>query len=210
VTVTVVEAGDPLPCSADLILIPGTKSTMADLEYLRAQGWDIDIAAHARRGGLVVGLCGGYQILGKRISDPNGIEGDIGESEGLGLLDVETILSNNKTLETISGIDLGSGEKVHGYEMHLGLTEGPDRANPWFRLDDKRTEGAMTSDCQVMGSYLHGIFSADNFRQAFLAGLRLGRASTTAYDLRVEKTLDDLAEHLEENMDLEALYNKAL
>jgi adenosylcobyric acid synthase len=210
VTVVVVEAGDPLPCSADLVLIPGTKSTMADLEYLRAQGWDIDIAAHARRGGLVVGLCGGYQILGKRISDPNGIEGNIGESEGLGLLDVETVLSNNKTLETTSGLDLGSGEKVHGSEMHLGLTEGPDRANPWVRLDDNRTEGAMSPDCQIMGSYLHGIFSADNFRQAFLAGLRSGRASTTAYDIRVEKTLDDLAEHLEENMDLDALYTKAL
>ena len=210
VTVMVVEAGDPLPCTADLVLIPGTKSTMADLEYLRAQGWDIDIAAHARRGGLVVGLCGGYQILGKRISDPNGIEGNIGESEGLGLLDVETVLSNNKTLETISGIDLGSGEKVHGYEMHLGLTEGPDRANPWVRLDDKRTEGAMSPDRQVMGSYLHGIFSADNFRQAFLGGLRSGRATTTAYDIKVEKTLDDLAEHLEENMDLDALYTQAL
>jgi adenosylcobyric acid synthase len=149
-------------------------------------------------------------MLGKRISDSQGIEGAIGESVGLGLLDVETVLSDNKTLETVSGTDLSSGEKVHGYEMHLGLSEGPDRANPWVRLDDKRTEGALSSDGRVMGSYLHGIFAADGFRHAFLAGLRSGRASTTAYDIRVEKTLDDLADHLEEHMDLDALYSTAL
>jgi adenosylcobyric acid synthase len=210
VTMMIVEAGDPLPCRADLILIPGTKATMADLEYLRAQGWDIDIAAHVRRGGLVVGLCGGYQMLGKHISDPKGIEGTIGESVGLGLLNVETILNDNKNLATVSGIDIGSGEKVHGYEMHLGLSEGPDRANPWVCLDDKRTEGALSSDGRVMGSYLHGIFAADGFRQAFLAGLRSGRSSTIAYDMRVEKTLDDLAEHLEKYMDLDALYATSL
>jgi len=210
VTVMVVEAGDPLPCNADVILIPGSKATIADLEFLRSQGWDIDISAHVRRGGLVVGLCGGYQMLGKRISDAEGIEGPVGEAAGLGLLNVETALSNDKTLKTASGTDLVSGEKVHGYEMHLGLSEGPDRANPWIRLDDKRTEGALSPDGRVMGSYLHGIFAADGFRHAFLAGLRSGRASTTAYDIRVEKTLDGLADHLEEHMDLDALYSIAL
>lgn len=210
VTLIVVDAGDPLPCSADLILIPGTKATMADLEYLRVQGWDIDIAAHVRRGGLVVGLCGGYQMLGRSISDPKGIEGAIGESEGLGLLDVETVLGDDKTLETVSGIDIASGEKIYGYEMHLGISEGPDRANPWVRLDDMRTEGALNQDGGVMGSYIHGIFAADGFRQAFLMGLRSGRVSSNSYDIRVENTLDDLAEHLEENMDLDALYAAAL
>ena len=210
VTVMIVEAGDPLPGNADVVLIPGSKATMADLEFLRAQGWDIDIAAHVRRGGLVVGLCGGYQMLGKRISDPEGIEGSMGEATGLGLLDVETVLSDDKTLETVSGKDLGSGEKVHGYEMHLGLSEGPDRINPWVRLDDKRTEGALSPDGRVMGSYLHGIFAADGFRHAFLAGLRSGRAHANAYDIRVEETLDNLADHLEKYMDLDALYNAAL
>jgi adenosylcobyric acid synthase len=210
VTVMIVEAGDPLPGNADVVLIPGSKATMADLEFLRAQGWDIDIAAHVRRGGLVVGLCGGYQMLGKRISDPEGIEGSMGEATGLGLLDVETVLSGDKTLENVSGKDLGSGEKVHGYEMHLGLSEGPDRANPWVRLDDKRTEGALSPDGRVMGSYLHGIFAADGFRHAFLAGLRSGRAHANAYDIRVEETLDNLADHLEKYMDLDALYNAAL
>jgi adenosylcobyric acid synthase len=210
VTVMIVEAGDPLPGNADVVLIPGSKATMADLEFLRAQGWDIDIAAHVRRGGLVVGLCGGYQMLGKRISDPEGIEGSMGEATGLGLLDVETVLSGDKTLENVSGKDLGSGEKVHGYEMHLGLSEGPDRANPWVRLDDKRTEGALSPDGRVMGSYLHGIFAADGFRHAFLVGLRSGRAHANAYDIRVEETLDNLADHLEKYMDLDALYNAAL
>jgi len=209
VTVMIVEAGDPLPGNGDVILIPGSKATMADLDFLRAQGWDIDIAAHVRRGGLVVGLCGGYQMLGKRISDPQGIEGPIGETTGLGLLDVETVLSDDKTLESVSGTDIGSGEKVHGYEMHLGLSEGPDRANPWVRLDDERTEGALSPDGRVMGSYLHGIYAADGFRHAFLAGLRSGRAHANAYDIRVEKILDNLADHLEEHMDLDALYNAA-
>ncbi|MBH90310.1 MAG: cobyric acid synthase CobQ [Magnetovibrio sp.] len=206
VTMVIVEAGDPLPCSADLILIPGTKATVADLEYIRAQGWDIDIAAHVRRGGMVVGLCGGYQILGKRISDPIGIEGAIGEKEGLGLLDVETVLGSDKTLEIVSGVHIASGEKIHGYEIHIGSSEGPDRSNPWICLDDKRVEGALSQDGRVMGSYIHGIFAADGFRQFFLEGLHKGRTNTTAYEVMVENTLDNLAEHLEENMDLDALY----
>ena len=206
VTMVIVEAGDPLPCSADLILIPGTKATVADLEYIRAQGWDIDIAAHVRRGGMVVGLCGGYQILGKRISDPIGIEGAIGEKEGLGLLDVETVLGSDKTLEIVSGVHIASGEKIHGYEIHIGSSEGPDRSNPWICLDDKRVEGALSQDGRVMGSYIHGIFASDGFRQFFLEGLHKGRTNTTAYEVMVENTLDNLAEHLEENMDLDALY----
>ena len=206
VNIMIVEAGDPLPGNADLILIPGTKATIADLKHIRAQGWDIDIAAHVRRGGLVVGLCGGYQILGKRISDPNGIEGAIGEEKGLGLLDVATVLSNEKTLEIVSGTDTISGEKIHGYEIHIGLSAGPDCANPWIHFDDKRMDGALSQDGRVMGSYVHGVFAADGFRQAFLEGLQKGRATKTAYDLKVEKTLDNLAEHLEKNMDLDAMY----
>ena len=209
VTVQIVEAGDTLPAEADVILIPGSKATMADLRFLRDQGWDIDIAAHVRRGGLVVGLCGGYQMLGRRLSDPDGIEGAAGEVEGLGLLDVETVLSDDKALETVSGIDIGSGEKIHGYEMHLGLSEGPARASPWVRLDDDRTEGALSPDGRVMGSYLHGIFAADGFRHAFLKSLRSGRAHATAYDLRVEETLDALADHLEKHMDLNRLFDAA-
>jgi len=209
VTVVIVEPGDVLPASADVILIPGSKATIADLKFLRDQGWDIDIAGHVRRGGMVVGLCGGYQMLGKKLSDPNGIEGAMGQVEGLGLLDVETVLSDDKALETISGVDIASGEKVHGYEMHLGLSEGPDRARPWITLNDGRMEGACSRAGNVMGSYLHGIFAADHFRHAFLANLRCGRAHDTAYEMRVEETLNALADHLEKHMDLNHLYDAA-
>ncbi len=209
VTVMIVEPGDVLPASADVILIPGSKATIADLAFLRDQGWDVDIAGHIRRGGLVIGLCGGYQMLGKKLSDPDGIEGPVGQVEGLGLLDVETVLTDEKTLETVSGVDIASGEKVHGYEMHIGLSEGPARANPWVMLEEGRGEGARSKDGRVMGSYLHGIFAADHFRHAFLAGLRSGRAHDTAYDLRVEQTLDALADHLEKHIDLNHLYDSA-
>jgi adenosylcobyric acid synthase len=148
-------------------------------------------------------------MLGNRISDPGGIEGAAGEVDGLGLLDVETVLSKDKTLEIVSGIDIASGEKVRGYEMHLGLSEGPDRENPWIMLDGGRSEGARSQDGRVLGSYLHGIFAADPFRHAFLATLRSGRVHETAYDQRVEKTLDSLAEHLEEHLDLNHLYDCA-
>lgn len=206
VNVMIVEAGHPLPCNADLILLPGSKSTMADLEFLRNQGWDIDIKAHLRRGGLVVGLCGGYQMLGTCLTDPSGIEGFVGEMEGLGLLNLETVLTENKTLETITGTDIRSGEKVLGYEMHIGVSDGPARKNPWIRFKDGRTEGAISLDGLVMGSYLHGIFASDGFRHAFLSSLRSGRIQSNAYDTMVEKTLDELAEHLEFFLDIDALH----
>jgi len=209
VTVDIIEAGSPVPADADVILIPGSKATIADLAYLRGQGWDVDIAAHVRRGGLVVGLCGGYQMLGKRLSDPAGIEGAAGTVEGLGLLDVETVLSDDKTLETVSGRDTGRGDRVHGYEMHLGLTEGPDRSRPWLELDDGRGEGALSVDGRIMGSYLHGIFAADAFRHAFLDGIRSGRGHALAYETRIEQTLDALAAHLEKHLDLNALLDAA-
>lgn len=205
VAVDLIEAGSPLPGDADVVLIPGSKATIADLAYLRAQGWDIDILAHARRGGLVVGLCGGYQMLGRKLRDPNGLEGRAGEADGLGLLAVETMLSDDKTLVTVSGLDNISGERVHGYEMHLGLSEGPDRARPWFRLDDGRGEGALSQDGRIMATYLHGVFAADGFRHAFLGAIRGGRGPALAYEARIERILDGLADHLEAHLDLDAL-----
>ncbi|MHA1597795.1 MAG: cobyric acid synthase [Alphaproteobacteria bacterium] len=208
VTVRIVEAGSALPGNADVVLLPGTKATMADLIFLRQQGWDVDIAAHVRRGGLLVGLCGGYQMLGRHLSDPSGIEGIAGKMDGLGLLDVETVLSDDKTLETVTGTTT-AGEKIHGYEMHLGLSEGPDRHRPWLTLDDGRGEGAVSADGLVMGSYVHGIFAADGFRGAFLDAIRSGRHHALAYETRIEETLDALAAHLEQHMDLDAVYDAA-
>ena len=205
VDVVIVEAGDPLPGDADLILIPGSKATLGDLAFLREQGWDQDLAAHVRRGGRVVGLCGGYQMLGLRLSDPDGAEGPAGEAQGLGLLNVETVITGDKTLELVRGIETESGAAVEGYEMHMGLTEGADRARPWLALDDGRAEGASSVDGRIQGSYLHGIFAADGFRHAFLSRLHAGRNQGPSYEARIEETLDALAEHLETHLDLDGL-----
>ncbi|MEO5338704.1 MAG: cobyric acid synthase [Magnetospirillum sp. WYHS-4] len=205
VTVEIVEAGLALPGDADLILIPGSKATLADLAFLREEGWDIDIRAHLRRGGMVVGLCGGFQMLGRRIDDPDGMEGPPGGADGLGLLDVATVLHPDKTLRETAGREVASGAAVRGYEMHLGETSGPDLAAPWLDLDADGPEGATSKDGRVLGSYLHGLFAADGFRRTFLARLRAGRTAGAAYEAGVEAALDALARHLEEHVDVDRL-----
>ena len=206
VELTIVPAGEALPGDADVILLPGSKATLADLAALRAEGWDIDILAHVRRGGLVVGLCGGYQMLGTRIADPEGIEGAPGEAPGLGLLDVETVMGGDKALAPVSGRDTVWGTPVAGYEMHIGRTTGAGTARPWLTLDpDGRAEGARSPDGRVMGAYVHGLFAADGFRRAFLSGIREGRYAEAAHDAMVEETLDALADHLEAHLDMAAL-----
>ncbi|MEK9753979.1 MAG: cobyric acid synthase [Rhodospirillaceae bacterium] len=205
VSVSIVEPGHPLPLDADAILLPGSKSTLSDLADLRAQGWDIDVLAHHRRGGIVVGLCGGYQMLGRTVADPDGIEGPPGEVAGLGLLDVTTVIGGDKSLVAVSGRALPGGEAVAGYEMHMGRTLGPDTGRPWLELEGGRSDGAQSADGRVMASYVHGVFAADEFRGAFLARLRTGRSSDVAYEALVEATLDKLAAHLEAHIDIEAL-----
>lgn len=205
VHVEIVEPGHVIPASAQVILLPGSKATLADLAALRAEGWDIDIAAHHRRGGLVVGLCGGYQMLGRRLDDPDGIEGPPGGADGLGLLDVTTVIGGDKSLIEAAGTERLTGETVRGYEMHMGRTTGPDTQQSWLTLNDGRADGAVSADGRVMAAYMHGIFAADGFRQAFLARLRDGRSHETDYERGVEDALDGLARHLEEYMDLDAL-----
>ncbi len=208
VTVDFVRPGSALPGDADLVVLPGSKASLADLAFLRDQGWDIDIAAHLRRGGQVLGLCGGYQMLGQRLRDPGGIEGAPGEAEGLGLLDIETELGGDKTLSEAEGVELASGAAVRGYEMHIGATRGPDLARPMLELSG-RPEGAISADGRVMGCYLHGLFAADGFRSAFLSRLRDRETSGVAYETGIERTLDSLAEHLEAHLDLDALLEAA-
>jgi len=207
VTIEIIDAGRPLPGDADLVLIPGTKSTIADLAYFRAQGWDIDLAAHLRRGGHVLGLCGGYQMLGRKIIDKDGIEGHAGEYNGLGLLDVVTEMSPQKRLEQVTATYLPTGDLVRGYEIHIGATTGPDCARAWLDIDG-RMDGAASPDRRVLGSYMHGLFTADGFRAAYLTGLG-GTAGNAGYDDTVEQTLDALADHLERHLDLDALLNLA-
>ncbi|MGX0977314.1 adenosylcobyric acid synthase [Roseovarius sp. MBR-51] len=202
VTVEIINAGQPLPGDADLVLIPGSKSTIADLAHFRAQGWDIDLAAHIRRGGHVLGICGGYQMLGQRIEDPEGIEGPPASVAGLGHLDVVTVMKPEKRLALTQATYLASGETVEGYEIHLGNTTGPDCARAWLRVGD-RPEGAASASGRVRGAYLHGLFASDPFRAAFLSGL--GAVSALRYGADVETTLDALAAHLERHMDLDLL-----
>lgn len=203
VSVVVVRAGDAIPGDAGLVLIPGSKATVADLAFLRTQGWDIDLAAHRRRGGAVIGLCGGYQMLGRTIADPDGIEGGAGEVAGLGMLDVETVMGGDKVIAPVAGRHLASGEAVTGYEIHLGWTGGPDCSRPFLELAG-RPDGAQSADGRVMGSYVHGLFASDGFRHAFLTSLGAA-GSGLRYEHEVEAALDALAAHLERHIDVDRL-----
>ena len=198
-----VRPGHALPGDADLVLLLGAKATIADLAVLREAGFHIDIGAHVRRGGSVLGLCGGYQMLGRAIRDPLGLEGPASTAEGLGLLDVETILSSDKRLEPVHGAT-GDGIPFSGYEMHMGVTDGPDRARPFARLADGSSEGAVSPDGRVIGTYIHGLFVDDRQRSAWLTRFAAGRTSIS-HDALVDDTLDRLAAHLAAHIDLDRL-----
>lgn len=205
VVLTIVPPGQALPGDADAIILPGSKSTRSDIAFLRAQGWDIDILAHWRRGGHIFGICAGYQMLGRRIVDCDGVEGTHGESDGLGLLDSETILRSTKILKEVSGIEISSGCKVHGYEMHMGETIR-ETAQPMLSLQaPQRSQGAISADGRVCGCYLHGVFASDSFRHAWLNRLRRRTPGESAYEHRIEETLDALAEHIEHHVNLDRL-----
>jgi adenosylcobyric acid synthase len=200
--------GAPLPVDTDLVILPGSKATVADLAAMRALGWDADIIAHARRGGRVLGLCGGYQMLGREVADPDGIEGPPGSAVGLGLIEVTTELNGDKSLVAVKGRTVADDVAVAGYEMHIGRTVGPGTARPLLRLEDGRTDGAVSADGRVAGSYLHGFFAGDAQRAAWLA--RLGApASTLDYESLVEQTLDALATHLDAHLDVDKLLSLA-
>lgn len=198
-----VRPGKALPGDAELIILPGSKATIADLAALREAGFDIDIAAHLRRGGNVLGLCGGYQMLGRAIHDPDGIEGPAGTALGLGLLDVETTLSADKRLEPVLG-ETSDGAPFAGYEMHMGVTDGPDCGRPFARLADGLPEGAISSDGRVVGTYIHGLFTDDRQRSAWLKRFA-GGAAGVAYEALVEEALDRFAAHLEAHIDVDRL-----
>ena len=203
VDLVMVRTGDAIPGDARLVIIPGSKSTRGDLAFLRAQGWDIDLLAHHRRGGHVLGLCGGYQMLGQSVTDPEGIEGAAGETAGLGLLDVTTLMTPHKSLTRVDAVHAETREFVQGYEIHIGETKGPDRARP-FAFVDGAPEGAMSGDGRVHGTYLHGLFASDGFRRAYLERLGVA-ASDQRYGARVEDALDALADHIEAHLDVDGL-----
>ena len=204
VSLEIVPPGCALPGDADLVILPGSKATIADLRDLRAQGWDVDLLAHVRRGGRVLGLCGGYQMLGARIEDPDGVEGAPGGVDGLGLLPVTTVMGQAKRLALVEGVHLASGAPVRGYEIHMGATTG---GRPWLRLAG-RPEGAESPGGRVRGTYLHGLLAGDAFRAALLRELG-GASGVPDWEGDVEGALDGLAAHVEAHLDVEALLGLA-
>lgn len=200
VALRLVEPGEDLPSDADVIILCGSKSTRADMQALREAGWANQIMAASARGTRVVGICGGYQMLGRRIADPDGVEGPPGETPGLGLLDVDTVIAPDKTLEAVSGT--ASGEAVSGFEMHMGVTSGPDAANPVVLIGDaRRPDGAQTANGHIWGTYVHGLFAADGFRHGFLKSLNSAHSAGLAWDRQIDVALDRLADHIEEHVD---------
>ena len=201
VDLMLVPRGDPLPV-CDLVILPGSKATIADLAALRAEEWDVDLHAHYRRGGRILGLCGGYQMLGHRIADPQGVEGSPGSVAGLGLLPVETVLGGDKRLVNVSGVL--EGARFAGFEMHVGRTAPQELAGEMralLRFDDGRPDGAVSADGLVAGCYVHGLFSDDGQRAAWLR--RLGaQPAMRNHEAEVEGVLDALAAHLEAHVDV--------
>ena len=194
-----VRPGEPMPADAGLVVIPGSKSTIGDLIDLRSHGWDRDIRQHVRRGGQVIGICGGYQMLGRIVRDPLGIEGGVTETEGLGLLDVETEMAPEKTVRNSQAWSLQHDVPLTGYEIHLGVTEGADCARPPVRIGN-RPDGAQSPDGRVMGTYLHGIFGNDGYRRALLATFGI-EGDRLSYREGVDRALDELSAELESLLD---------
>ena len=158
--------------------------------------------AHHRRGGRVLGICGGYQMLGRVVDDPQGIEGPAGRDPGLGLLNIDTVMTPDKSLTEVTARHAATDTAFHGYEIHIGRSDGPDRARPFAFVGDS-PEGAISADGRVMGSYLHGMFRDDGFRAAWLDGF--GVAASASYDATVETTLEALADHLEAHLDVDGI-----
>jgi len=207
VSLTMVAAGSPIP-ACDLILIPGSKSTVADLAFMREQGWDIDIIAHARQGGFVLGLCGGYQMLGAQLLDPAGVESTQTSVLGLGLLNITTRFAQQKSVRNWVGSTAQNNIPVSGYEIHMGQSQGEDCKRPLFVASGK-PEGAQSISGRIMGSYIHGMFTSDAFRHAFLSRIRLREASALAYHAQMEELLDSWADLLEQQLDIDALLKLA-
>ncbi|GAN90143.1 cobyric acid synthase CobQ [Gluconobacter frateurii M-2] len=207
VSLDIIPPGRPLPI-CDLVILPGSKATISDLRAFREQGWDIDLKAHVRRGGRVLGICGGYQMLGRTIEDPDGIEGPCGMTEGLGLLDVDTVLTKDKRLTEVRGMLLPEGVAMSGYEIHIGRTTGPDCDRPFADLEGQ-PDGAVSANGQVWGTYLHGLLSVGKARAALLTRLGVPVNPLQDQEERVEAALDEWADHLETCLDLDALLSLA-
>lgn len=192
--------GQAIP-SADLIILPGSKSVRSDLAYLRANGWDTAISRHLRYGGKVLGICGGLQMLGEHVHDPLGLEGAPGSSAGLGLLAFETQLEADKQLRNVRGRLALEDAEVIGYEIHAGVTTGPALENAAVRLEDGRCDGAQSADGQVFGTYLHGLFESPAASSALLRWAGLSDVQTVDYHELRERDIERLADLVEKHLD---------
>ncbi|MFK7761710.1 MAG: cobyric acid synthase [Roseobacter sp.] len=206
VRLTMLAAGQAIPGDADVVIVPGSKSTRADLAFLRTQGWDVDIKAHVRRGGHVLGLCGGYQMLGNAIEDRQGLEGPPGVDQGLGLLNLNTLMQPQKHVLPTHAVHCSTHQTVTAYQIHLGQTTGPDCQRPFAQIG-ANPEGAQSEDGRICGTYLHGLFTEDRFRKAWLA--QFGTQQHVAYNASVENTLNALATHLEDHLDVDGVFQLA-
>ena len=206
VDVTFAGPGMAIP-PADLVVLPGSKNVQADLEWLRAQGWDAAILRHLRYGGKLIGVCGGMQMLGTAVHDPLGLEGPARSVAGLGLLDFETTLAAHKRLERVEGTVLGAA--VSGYEIHAGTSRGPALRFPAVRLDG-RCDGALSADGQILATYVHGLFDAPESCAALLAWAGLEGAARIDYRVLREDSIERLADAIAGNVDLEALFGRTL
>ncbi len=193
------------PPAADLIILPGSKSVRADLAWLREQGWEPALLRHLRYGGRVLGICGGYQMLGRSVADPDGLEGPAGTTPGLGLLGVDTVLKPEKQLRNVTGSLLPDEAPVTGYEIHAGITEGPGLERPAVRLEDGRHDGAHSPDGQVLGTYLHGLFESPEACDALLRWVGLSAPNRFDYRAQREAGIERLADAVEAHLDMTAL-----
>ncbi len=207
-SVAMIEPGQALPGNANLVILPGSKATLSDLADFRRNGWDIDLHAHVRRGGRVLGLCGGFQMLGQTVADPDGLEGPAGAMPGLGWLDVQTVLTQGKVLTQVHGTSVADAVPFRGYEMHTGRTGGPGCARPLLRFADGRLDGAISADGRVRGTYVHGLFADDRQRSALMAWFG-ATGGADSYEADIDRVLDALAEHLAQDIDLDRLLSLA-
>lgn len=209
VSVVFIAPGNCIPLDVDAVIIPGTKSSIGDMQFLVEQGWDHDIIAIARSGARVMGVCGGYQLLGREIHDPDLVDGTVSSIKGLGLLDVVTYMEGEKSTRQVSGICARSKTRVEGYEIHMGKTSGVDTTTPMLQLSNG-ADGAISSNSRVEGTYVHGIFSSDAYRSWWLDTLVAGSSSQLQFEMEIEIELDALADGLEASLDVDALLEDAL